>query len=168
MQTKASQGQKEAKSTTRQEFVDLMKAVVTKATSQMGELEMKPLFSYDNNSIQQVPNMGEMGLRESDRLPLSRYSPDMHKPIEHVFAQLKKKLEWELLQPRAHALTPHEAQALVGKCFKSISTESIFYDVCSLPLTYFVVSRGQGVLAMGPDGEAHVCSGGNWPARQYR
>jgi hypothetical protein len=168
MQTKASHGEKEAKSTTRDEFVDLMKALVPKARAEMGQLGLQPLFSYDNNRIQQVPDMGVMGLREDERLPLSRYSPDMHKAIEHVFAQLKQKVEWQLLQPRAQALTPLAAQQLVGHCFESIEARSIFLDACSLPATYFVISGVEGLLAEGPDGRPHICSGGKWPARQYR
>lgn len=127
-----------------------------------------PRFSWDNNSIFKSASLERMGLQPQDKVALSEYSPDLHKPIEHTFAQLKHTVQEELLQPRSQPLTPAEAQQLVHDCFKAISTASIRKDVESLPVTYHVVAGDKGVVSQGPDGRYHVCSGGDWPARQYR
>jgi hypothetical protein len=125
-------------------------------------------FSWDNNSIFKSADLQRMGLQPADKVALSEYSPDLHKPIEHVFAQLKHAVQEQLLQPRSQPLTAAEAQQLVYDCFMAISTESIRKDVDSLPVTYHVVAGDKGVVSQGPDGRYHMCSGGDWPARQYR
>lgn len=127
-----------------------------------------PLFSWDNNSIFKSASLERMGLQIGDKVPLSEYSPDLHKPIEHAFAQLKHTVQEQLLQPRSQALSATEAQQLVYDSFKAISTDGISKDVGSLPVTYHVVAGEKGVVSQGPDGRYHVCSGGDWPARQYR
>lgn len=168
MQTKASRYTKEAQSTTTEEFQDIMKVLVNYTQEAMKDSGFEPMYSWDNNKIQAVANLQVMGITQEDKLPLSKYSPDLHKVIEHAFAQLKNRVRHALLQPCATAMTPAQAQRLVGSCFQSIPTEAIFADVCSLPTTYLVVSGGQGEVKLGADQQYHVCSGGDWPERQYR
>jgi hypothetical protein len=127
-----------------------------------------PVYSWDNNKIFKTASLQRMGLEERHKLPLSEYSPDMHKAIEHPFHILKHKVQEQLLQPRLHPITTHEAQQLVIDCFMSISKDSIAKDVASLPVTYHVIAGDKGVVSLGPDGEYHTCSGGDWPARRYR
>lgn len=127
-----------------------------------------PLYSWDNNKIFKYASLQNMGLGDRHKVPLSEYSPDMHKAIEHPFHILKQKVQEELLQPRTHPLTALQAQQLVIDCFMSINQQSIAKDVASLPVTYHVIGGDKGVMSLGPDGEHHVCSGGDWPARRYR
>jgi hypothetical protein len=146
-----------------------MKSLVPAATALTLQLSgQKPLFSWDNNSIFKSASLQNMGLQPWDKVALSEYSPDLHKPIEHAFAQLKHTVQEQLLQPRSQPLSAAEAQQLVYDSFKAISTDSIKKDVDSLPVTYHVVAGEKGVVSQGPDGCYHVCSGGDWPARQYR
>ena len=77
-------------------------------------------------------------------------------------------MQQQLLQPRSQPLTTREAQQLVYDSFKAISSSSIWKDVQSLPTTYHVIAGDKGVVSLGPDGCHHVCSGGDWPAKQYR
>lgn len=151
------------------EFEDLMKSVVPLATQLTYQVCGKmPQISLDNNSIFKSASLQRMGLQPCQKVALSEYSPDLHKPIEHAFAQVKHIVQEELLQPRSKALTAVEAQQLVYDSFKKISIDSIRRDVDSLPVTYHVVAGDKGVVSQGPDGRYHVCSGGDWPARQYR
>lgn len=150
------------------EFEHIMKLLVQQAKAAMLPTGLTPLFSWDNNKIQKTASLTAMGLTAEQVLSLPNYSPDMHKAIEHAFAQLKHSVQQQLLQPQATALTARQAQQLVEQCFFAISKVGIFKDVCSLPNTYFVIAGDEGVTAQGPDGLHHVCSGGNWPARQYR
>lgn len=158
-----------AKSTTTREFEDLMKWFVPRAKLSTMMLSGKPArFSWDNNSIFKSASLEVMGLQPWEKLPLSEYSPDMHKPIEHAFAQLKHSMQQKLLQPRSQPLTAKEAQQLMEECFRAISVNGIWKDVQSLPVTYHVIAGDKGVVSQGPDGCHHVCSGGDWPAKQYR
>jgi hypothetical protein len=143
-------------------LVPVAKELTVQKTGQM------PQFSWDNNSIFKSASLERMGLQPQDKVALSEYSPDLHKPIEHAFAQLKHTVQEQLLQPRSQPLSAEEAQQLVYDSFKAISTVSIQKDVSSLPVTCHVVAGDKGVVSQGPDGGYHVCSGGDWPARQYR
>jgi len=144
-----------------------MKHLVPHARQEMAAKGMQPLFSWDNNKIQKYADVSKMGLTRADVLPLSPYSPDMHKPIEHYWNHLKHNVQQRLVQPRAQPLSAAEAIAMVEAEMRAIETMGIFKDVCSLPVTYFVNLAPKGVVAKGPDGQFHTGSGGDWPAPQY-
>jgi hypothetical protein len=166
LQTKAG---KVAEATTTEEFEELMKVFVQIAIKDtIKRTGLPPFFSWDNCSVFKAASLEEIGIPAGLKLPHAEYSPDMHKPIEHAWAQLKHNVQEELLQPAVAQLHPREAQRLVSRCFKRIRQDSICRDVLSLPVTYHVIAGAEGVLSVGPDDQHHMCSGGDWPARQYR
>jgi hypothetical protein len=57
---------------------------------------------------------------------------------------------------------------MVYDCWLQIDQKGIYRDVCSLPLTFLVISGGQGEVKKDAQGVEHICSGGDWPAREYR
>lgn len=124
--------------------------------------------SFDNVNFQKGASLEYMGLQPDEKLPLPRYAPDMHKPIEHVWAQVKHDMQNVLLQPRDTPLTALEAQQLMVQCFQRVDAGGIFRDVCSLAVTYHVIQGDEGASLQGPDGQLHVCTGGYWPSRRYR
>lgn len=145
-----------------------MSLLVPEARKMNAAGRMAVRFCYDHNKIQESADPVKMGILPGEILPSAKYSPDMHKPIEHAWAQLKKEVEKQLLQPRARELTAADAQALVRKCFFGLSRAGIFKDVCSLPVTYCVIAGERGSSVQGPDGADHTGTGGDWPPREYR
>jgi hypothetical protein len=171
----ASGGQTDAKRTTRQEFIDIMQKLIPLARAAMAAYGLQARFSYDNNKIQQTAGMRSMGMLPEERVPLGEYMPDCHKVIEHTFGQLKPEVNRELYKRGHNNLTAQAAQQLVKDCFfgmtqedKKRKQERIAADVKSLPLTYFVVSRIENVLELGPDGSYHRGTGGDWPMANLR
>jgi hypothetical protein len=85
---------KTAKSTTTAEFLDNLRCILKEWQRREGPDSM-PYFVYDNNKIQKVADItllqGARGqpLTLAHRLPQPAYSPDMNRPIEHMFGWLK-------------------------------------------------------------------------------
>lgn len=145
-----------------------MSKLVAEAREKHAEVGMPLMFCYDHNKIQESADPVKMGILPGEILPSAKYSPDMHKPIEHAWAQLKKEVEKQLLQPCARELTAARAQALVRDCFFGLSRAGILKDVCSLPVTYCVIAGERGSKVEGPDRAEHTGTGGDWPPREYR
>lgn len=163
-QTKASGYSEDAKGTTQEEFEDIMYTAVQHADRVMPGA----LFSWDNNTIQAGADLKRMGLTASRVLPLSRYSPDMHKVIEHAINQHKYIIHNQLMQPRARQLTTEQFQELVYDSWFKIKQAAIEADVRSLPITYHIISTDRGVMSEGPDGPFYQGSGGDWPDKRFR
>jgi hypothetical protein len=164
-------GNKIAKSTTREEFTDIMKKLVVAAREKLANIDpkLKPIFSYDNNKIQKGASLAEMGITPEEKLELPPYSPDMHKVIEHVFAILKGQLQEEMLKNNPARMDPAVAQKMVRVYFKhNISKKSIRADVDSLPVTWHIISTLDGVFAEGPDGRMYWGTGGDWADTSHR
>jgi hypothetical protein len=164
-------GNKIAKSTTKEEFTDIMKKLVEVARRELAKLDptLKPIFSYDNNRIQKEASLAAMGITAEEKLELPPSSPDMHKVIEHVFAILKGQLQAELLKLNPAKLSAAKAQHMVKVYFMhGISKQSIQADVNSLPVTWHIISTPAGVTAKGPDGKMYRGSGGEWADTRHR
>lgn len=143
------------------EMVKQLRPIIEKA-------RLKFRVSFDNVNFQRGASLENMGLQDDEKLPLPKYAPDMHKAIEHVWAQVKRDMQIALLEPRDTALTAVEAQQLMVQCFMGVDAGGIFRDVCSLPVTYHVIQGPEGESLLGPDGQPHMCTGGYWPTSRYR
>jgi hypothetical protein len=160
-----------AKSTTKEEFTDIMKKLVEVAREQLAKVDpnLKPLFSFDNNKIQKYAPLDKMGITPEEKLELPPYSPDMHKVIEHVFAILKGQVQAEMLRNNPASLKSAAAHKIVEVYFKGgISKHSIQADVKSLPVTWHIISTAEGVTAEGPDGKMYRGTGGDWADTRHR
>lgn len=125
-------------------------------------------YQWDNNSIQVDADTERMGLDPSARVHLPEYSPDMNKPIEHVFAQLKRSIMEELAKHEGEHITPALAQRITTKCFKALNKASIQKDISSLPLTWRVIAADQDTTITGPGGKLWCGTGGNYPPAELR
>lgn len=137
MQTKRNQP---AKTTTIEQFVDHMKQMQTKGEKLCS---VKPnlfkdnrglLYSYDNpiihNSEDTEELLEQIGILQTDRVHLPKYSPDFHKVIEHVHGWLKRKFREKLLQEPD--LKPEDYPKVLFQCFNELSAKSVALDVESL------------------------------------
>lgn len=170
LQTIESKFQKAAKRMTKEEFETIMAKWVGMIKHwHFAAFGRMPKFSYDNNHSQGFASLARMGLTPQDVVPLATYSPDMHKVIEHAFGRLKPMLHKRLYEHGFPALNPLAAQELVKHTFlHGISKESIANDVGSLPQTYYAIALPQGVVGLGPDGQLHQGTGGDYPPRALR
>lgn len=169
--TQTIRGKKKAKSTTKEEFTDVMKVLVEYSHKLLKQVDenLQPLFSYDNNRIQAYANMESMGISPEERLVLPPWSPDMHKVIEHTFAQLKAHLQADMLTYNPARLTAHMAhQKVLFGFMNGISKEGIRKDVESMPATWHIISSPAGVLRQGPDGRYYMGTGGEWADTGHR
>lgn len=101
------------------------------------------------------------------RLPLPPYSPDMHKVIEHCMAHIKRAL-LRFAHETPELCTPETLQQQAKLAFESITVESIYNDVWSLPTTYAVVAGEEGNTVTGSDGKRWSCTAGDWPPAALR
>jgi hypothetical protein len=164
LQTKNSGYTVDANGTTQEEFED----IIAKAVQQAAILMPDAVFSWDKNKIQAGAELKRMGLAGNRVLPLSRYSPDMHKVIEHAIHQHKYIVHKQLLQPAGRQLIVREFQKLVKDSWFNIKQQGIEADVRSLPITYHIISTPKGVMSEGPDGRFYQGSGGDWPDKRFR
>jgi hypothetical protein len=132
---------KKAKSTVEQEFVDVMKILVQKATAECDDKGTTPFFVYDNNSTQAKAKPRVMGMGAGQYLSITPNSPDFNKPVEHTFHQIKKKLHNKMYAHSGEALTPEMAQHWVLEAFEAVKTTSLHKDIHSMPDTWSIVSK---------------------------
>jgi hypothetical protein len=159
-----------AKQITREEFQDVMKQVVLKAKAMLatGGCRWQPLWSWDHVSLHEDIDWHVVGIDKRDRVPLGVRAPDMHKPIEHVFALLKRLLHAELYRC-SYDITSREAQQKLKDIFYSkVKPEHVAADVASLPTVYKLVSTPCNRAVHLPDGSWKCGTGGNWVPRAYR
>lgn len=160
----------EAKQITRQEFEDLMKQVVIKVKEKLRAkgAHWQPLWSWDHVSLHEGIDWHRVGLTANQRVPLGVRAPDMHKPIEHVFAFLKRALHYELYKG-SYQLTPTVAQQKLRQIFyNELKAKSVAADVASLPYVYKLVSTPCNQAVCLPDGTWECGTGGNWAPKAHR
>ena len=145
-----------------------MQKLVPLARQLMAARGLPVLFCYDHNTIQATANMEKMGIQPGEMLESAKYSPDMHKPIEHAWGWLKHSVQQQLLAPKAKPLTALAAQQLVYDPWLRLPKAGVLKDVETLPLTYMVICGDAGEAAFDDNGNPHTCSGGDWPERAYR
>lgn len=159
---------KVAKGTTVAEFEDNMVKITQQATSTWGSRDSKPFFCYDNAKWQAYAKYSNMGMSGHQRIKIPPHSPDMNKPIEHVFNQIKQKLA-ERFYKCTEEITAHTVQEWVRDIFENeITTESIKKDALSLKKTYLAIKTYKGDEVYHDDGSKVVGTGGDYPIPDLR
>lgn len=162
---------RQAKSTTQKEFEDVMNILVQEAKK---ELEKKGIpasevrFQYDNNRIQATASLEHMGMDEASKVHLPKYSPDLAKAIEHVFAQLKPAIMKQLSKLSPGELTAAKAQKVAEQCFKALNPKHIQKDISDLPTLWRVVAADKGVEVPCGRGRFWYGTEGAYPPRELR
>jgi transposase len=158
-----------AKGTTQEEFEDVMQVLVQTAKEQLGDLGIKDVrFQYDNNRIQAGARLERMGMDKASKLKLPKYSPDMNKPIEHVFSPLKSNIMKQLRKLEAKQLTAEKAQSIAIKCFSDLKKESIQRDIKSLPLTWQAIAADKGSSVDSGKRRLYFGTAGGYPVAKLR
>lgn len=103
-------------------------------------------YSFDNPNMHEaaVPQLEALGWDQKLRAPLSPYSPDMHRVIEHLHAVIQAAFQQRLYN--------HPKKCSVGvykKCFEAAMRDcckasSIAADVRGLPELYQWISVNEG------------------------
>jgi hypothetical protein len=115
---------------------------------------VQPMISFDNDRIHtsalttQAALLGNAGWDAATmRCPLSPWSPDMHRVIEHThgLATLKFR-EWLYANPTEHTLA--EYKAAFESLYRQCCTPSVIAkDVAKLPKIYTYVATHKGEWA---------------------
>lgn len=158
---------KRARNISTQEFAYVMKAMDYEAREKGIK---KALYVADNASVH-----SKLGRHSScadlryPRLAIPARSPDINKVAEHTIANVKAgffDLVYAYPGPR---LTARKAQKLLVQAFEErITSDSVAADAASLPLTLQVIAHDKDEQFEGVDGQLHMGSGGDWPAKRYR
>ena len=159
-----------AQQITRAEFEDIMKPVAKKAKTKLRAEghRWQPLWSWDHVALHEDIDWDKVGISKQHRVPLGVRAPDMHKPIEHVFAFLKRRLHAELYRC-SYKLSPIEAQSKLKQIFyEQVKASSVAADVSSLPDVYKLVSTPCNMAVHLSDGSWKCGTDGNWAPRAYR
>jgi len=160
----------EAKGMVKQEFMDNMECIITKALEQGGRREGLT-FSWDRVHVNATDaEMAQLGLELAQRLALSPYSPDMHKVIEHFIHRLKQGF-FTALRTRPMYYHPWQMQRLLRSVFMSMPREHILADTHTLKLTYQLIAHEAGEVfdfRVGQKRQQFTGVGGNWPPHRYR
>lgn len=128
-------------------------------------------LSFDNASIHKLSDAQlPTGF---NRVPLSTYSPDIHKVIEHTFARLKAEFHGLLYE---HCVSKGVAQPametvrvlLERALHKVAAAKTIAADQATLPVTLQMVATAKDVEFEMPDGRHFVGTGGNWARQGWR
>lgn len=125
------------------------KAVVEQKFKQRMSFVTDWQYSFDNATAHE---RWEEVITESQRFYLPACSPDMHKAVEHLHAQMELKMQIWMRQLGHKASLAECQQQLEHIFFNEIKAESIRGDVRSLVDTY----------------KAIVAAGGAYPPKQYR
>lgn len=148
---------KPARGTTSEEFMGHMLGIQAATDSKWDMVPNKSewhgrhdaRYSFDNPSIHEkaVPELERLGF---ERVPLPTYSPDMHKVIEHVHANIGREFRKKLIEDAS--IKKEQYASILEEIFFNITQASIAKDVMSLPDTYEEIKRLQG----------------NWPSYRFR
>jgi transposase len=169
-------GTRDAKETTRQEFVDNMYYIMTEWNQ---KTKSAPYFlSLDNNKIQatadltrvQNPNNPHQSVSlapNGARLPLPPYSHDLNRPIEHLFGTAKHMIRCALYTNWAHYKTPANLQSLVFTTFNTLTqlgyAGHVAKDVRGLPTLWETLAMPLGITYRDLKGRVQVGTGGDYP-----
>ena len=99
----------------------------------------KPLFVFDNNSIQKYSSNFESNIKWHQRVGIPAHSPDFNKPIEHIFNRIKEQLREKYLE-KMEVVNAQKVQGWVRDIFEKelLANEwanSVRNDVYSLKKT---------------------------------
>lgn len=170
-----------AKGPTSEEFVDVLKQMkpgIDKAVREHPAAFLQthhhnpdgPLLSYDNDAIHRIcPS--KAGFKADSRIPLPANSPDMHKVIEHVVANMKRwaDSQWAKqvgvaygaaengmhyhkapVKKKGRSAAPKRREPLAYQqvvrdiFFQNVVADSVRRDVSSLHATYNEIVRLNG------------------------
>lgn len=129
-------------------------------------------LSFDNAPNHNVGDTFVPGLGFK-RVPLSPYSPDMHKVIEHTFSRFKRSLHASIYDRCAERgvseLTPPEVRRLaIAALEEAGAATSIAKDLRTLPVTLRMVATPEGQAFVAGDGRDYIGTGGNWARESWR
>jgi hypothetical protein len=181
----------DAKSTTEEEFKDNLYQIVKefhKKTQQynkdnhLDDQHTDPILCYDNNKIQRGADIKELEYDDepviqldpnSQRVHMPTYSPDMNRPIEHVFGFAKPKIRSHIYELADQLkVDKNSAEQLQGAVFRVFEKElvpgAVRKDVMGLPLLWHVVSTPWGEEYTDSDGDVHLGCEGDYPPAYYR
>lgn len=169
-------GTRDAKETTRQEFVDNMFYIMTEWNKKTNSA---PYFlSLDNNKIQatadlthvQNPNNCHQSVSlapNGSRLPLPPYSHDLNRPVEHLFGTTKHLMRCALYANWGHYKTPANLQGLVFSTFNTLHQLGygghVAKDVYGLPHLWEALYIPAGVTYRDYKGRVQEGTGGDYP-----
>jgi hypothetical protein len=153
-----------ARGPTGQEFFqEVLAPVLAAAKNKLArklEAGVKPLISFDNDRIHiSALENNAVQLRKqykwdssTMRCPLSPYSPDMHRVIEHTHGLATIKFrQWLYNNPKHYEV--HEYQAAFEAIYRECSSAAVISaDVASLPDVY----------------KAVIAENGGWPRHAFR
>ena len=148
----------------------------------LGDQHTDLILCYDNNKIQQIADIRELEYDcepviqldpDSQKVHMPTYSPDMNRPIEHVFGLAKPKIRshiYELAEGlQVNKKSAEDLQAIVFKVFeKELVSGAVEKDVKGLPLLWHVISTPWGQEYTEPNGDVHLGCEGDYPPAHYR
>ena len=169
-------GTRDAKETTRQEFIDNMYYIIKEWNQKTNSA---PFFlSLDNNKIQATadlthipnPNNPHQSVSLSPngaKLPLPPYSHDLNRPIEHLFGTGKHLMRCALYANWGHYKTPANLQSLVFTTFHTLPQlgygDHVAKDVRGLPHLWEILATPYGTTFRDFKGRVQVGTGGDYP-----
>lgn len=164
----------EAESTTEEEFLDNLWWICSRYKSKTGQL---PILIFDNNKIQQTGDVSTLHSEHGSDIHLDptvhkpkfpTYSPDLNRPIEHLFGRVKAATRNHLYTRGAEVDTGIKLQRLVHKIIKGMQHDAVKHDVQGLPVLWQVLSTPAGVQFADDRDRLHIGTGGDWPLSIYR
>jgi hypothetical protein len=165
LQVKKGRMKVPARSMTRKEFgkhINNAQRALAKLGLDADRVQAKLFWSWDNASVNwTLADMVENDWDPTCRLPLSRYSPDMHKVIEHCMAHIKRELR-RFARQCPELCTPAMLQKKAEQAFFSIDPDSIRRDVESLETTYKVIAGTEKETVTDRSGKVWHCTAGDW------
>jgi hypothetical protein len=165
-----SDNTKVAKSTTSAEFLLHLQAIIKEWAINRGEHSI-PYLQYDNNKIQASADLSSIGLSPACRVPLSAYSPDLNRAIEHSFGWLKDEVRgwlYSWLQQHPNSVPSTKLLAdTTHAIFMQRKQEWIEKDVLGLPQLWQVIDRDEGHRFRGSNGKWLTGSGGGWTDKTH-
>lgn len=162
-----------AKAITELEFTGIMGEIAAIADSQVSQMRpgLKPLYCFDNPTVQKGADLTTVGIAKDQLLPLAPCSPDFNKPIEHTFAIMKAAFRDHLYgnyQITGHDVTPTQLQVVVDNIRKTVTGAMVMKDAIGLIDTWNVVCSAASRMFMGWSGKMLRGSAGNWALRPER
>lgn len=165
-----------AQGTTEEEFKDNLYHIVHRF--QQKTAGTPPILCYDNNKIQAIADISELRFDNKpvihvdvaqQKVDLPTYSPDMNRPIEHLFGFIKARVRAQLYKDYAKYIDPKALQAMVFKVFnEQLVKGAVERDVAGLPLLWHIISTPLGSEHTDAEGDIHPGTGGDYPNSQYR
>lgn len=128
-----------------------------------------PYLQFDNNRIQDCADLRAIGLDPSCRVPLSAYSPDLNRAIEHTFGWLKDEVRGWMYKEIQHGRFPTAAgfASATHTIFNTRRTEWVAADVIGLPQLWEILDHDEGQNFQSSDGHFLVGSGGDWTKKTH-